>query len=132
MTAVQNIVIERTYRATVQEIWDLWTTKDGFESWWGPEGFRVEVHELDARVGGALRFDMIASSPEAIEGMKRIGQPPVVKTHGKFSELKPRATRADARDRLLSRRHAVREHHGRRAVSHREQRAHGRHAEPHA
>ncbi|OLD92517.1 MAG: activator of Hsp90 ATPase 1 family protein [Chloroflexi bacterium 13_1_20CM_4_66_7] len=90
MTAVQNIVIERTYRATVQEIWDLWTTKDGFESWWGPEGFRVEVHELDARVGGALRYDMIASSPEAIEGMKRIGQPPVVKTHGKFSELKPR------------------------------------------
>ena len=72
MTAMQNVVIERTYRATVQEIWDLWTTKEGFESWWGPEGFRVEVHELDARLGGNLRYDMIASSPEAIEGMKKI------------------------------------------------------------
>jgi len=90
MTAMENIVIERTYRATVQEIWDLWTTKDGFESWWGPENFRVEVHELDARVGGALRYDMIASTPEAASGMKRIGQPPVVKTRGKFSEVKPR------------------------------------------
>jgi uncharacterized protein YndB with AHSA1/START domain len=90
MTGMQNVVIERTYRATPQEVWDLWTTKDGFESWWGPEGFRVEVHELDARVGGALRYDMIASSPEAIEAMKRMGQPVVSKTHGRFSELKPR------------------------------------------
>lgn len=22
------------------------------ESWWGPRGFREEIHELDARVGG--------------------------------------------------------------------------------
>jgi uncharacterized protein YndB with AHSA1/START domain len=76
MTGTQNIVIERTYRASVQEIWDLWTTKEG--------------HEIDARVGGALRYDMIAESPEAIEGMKRVGQPPRHKARGKFSELKPR------------------------------------------
>jgi uncharacterized protein YndB with AHSA1/START domain len=36
-------VIERTYRASVEELWELWTTKEGFESWWGPDGFRVEV-----------------------------------------------------------------------------------------
>jgi len=90
MTAMENIVVERTYRATVQEIWELWTTKDGFESWWGPEGFRTEVHELDAREGGTLRYDMIASSPEAIEAMKRMGQPIVTKTRGRFSEVKPR------------------------------------------
>ena len=38
-----KVVIERTYRAQAEELWDLWTTKTGFESWWGPEGFRVEV-----------------------------------------------------------------------------------------
>jgi uncharacterized protein YndB with AHSA1/START domain len=32
----RKAVIERTYRATVQELWELWTTKEGFESWWGP------------------------------------------------------------------------------------------------
>ena len=33
-----KFVIERTYRASVDELWDLWTTKEGFESWWPPEG----------------------------------------------------------------------------------------------
>jgi len=50
--SAQKIVLERTLRAPIEEIWSLWTTKDGFESWWGPEGFRVEVHQLDARAGG--------------------------------------------------------------------------------
>src|SRR5690606_30020703 len=52
------VVMERTYEAPVEDLWELWTTREGFESWWGPEGFRVEVHELDLRVGGALAYDM--------------------------------------------------------------------------
>lgn len=89
MSEVKHVVIERTYRATVQQIWDLWTTKEGFESWWGPDGFRVEVHEFDPRVGGTLRYDMIAHTREAIDGMKKIGQPLSHKTRGCFSELEP-------------------------------------------
>ena len=45
----QAVVIERVYRATIDELWALWTTKDGFESWWGPEEFRVEVLTFEAR-----------------------------------------------------------------------------------
>ena len=26
------------FKATLEEVWELWTTKDGIESWWGPEG----------------------------------------------------------------------------------------------
>ena len=44
----QKFVIERTYRASVDELWELWTTKEGFESWWPPEGFRAEVHAIEA------------------------------------------------------------------------------------
>jgi uncharacterized protein YndB with AHSA1/START domain len=84
----KQLVVERTYRASVQELWELWTTKDGFESWWGPQGFRVEVHELDARVGGTLRYDMIADAPDAIAEMKKMGQPLSHATRGTFSELK--------------------------------------------
>jgi uncharacterized protein YndB with AHSA1/START domain len=51
-----KIVFERTYRATVQELWEVWTTKEGFESWWGPEGFRVEVHVIEPRVNGKLHY----------------------------------------------------------------------------
>lgn len=85
------VVIERTYRASVEELWALWTTKDGFESWWGPEGFRVEVHALEPRAGGALEYDMIADAPEAIEAMKNMGQPISHGTRGTYDGFKPHA-----------------------------------------
>lgn len=84
-----NIVIERTYRASIQDIWDLWTTKQGFESWWGPQGFRADVAEIDARVGGALRYEMIADTPEMVAAMKQMGQPPSHKVASRFTELRP-------------------------------------------
>lgn len=89
--AQQPVVVERTYRATVEELWALWTTKAGFESWWGPEGFRVEVHALEARQGGVLDYDMIADAPEAIKAMKDMGQPLSHGTHGRYAAFQPHA-----------------------------------------
>jgi uncharacterized protein YndB with AHSA1/START domain len=88
-TTRSRVVVERTYRARTEELWALWTTKEGFESWWGPEGFRVEVQALEARVGGALRYDMIAHSPQMIAAMKEMGQPASHRTQGRFTELVP-------------------------------------------
>jgi uncharacterized protein YndB with AHSA1/START domain len=85
-----TVVFERSYRASIEDVWDLWTTKDGFESWWGPQGFRAEVNELSARVGGALRYDMIADTPEMIAAMKRLGRPASHPTTSHFTELRPR------------------------------------------
>ncbi|MDB5317304.1 MAG: Aha1 domain protein [Rhodospirillales bacterium] len=86
--AQPNVVIERVYRAPLEDLWALWTTKAGFESWWGPEGFRVEVHRLEARVGGALEYDMMADAPDAIAAMQRMGQPISHFTHGRFDVFK--------------------------------------------
>lgn len=85
-----KVVIERSYRARVDELWDLWTTKKGFESWWGPEGFRVEVQAIEAREGGALHYAMIADAPEQIEAMKRMGHPTSHETRGRFAEVRPK------------------------------------------
>src|SRR5262249_24406181 len=85
----EQVVIERTYRAQLQELWDLWTTKEGFESWWGPEGFRVEGRKSEARKGGAIHYARIADAPEQIEFMKRMGRPTSHETRGKFSEFAP-------------------------------------------
>jgi uncharacterized protein YndB with AHSA1/START domain len=85
-----TVTFERSYRARIDDVWDLWTTKDGFESWWGPQGFRAEVSELEARVGGALRYEMIADSPEMIAAMKQMGAPPSHAVQGRFTELRPR------------------------------------------
>jgi uncharacterized protein YndB with AHSA1/START domain len=86
-----KVVIERTYRAHIDDVWALWTTKEGFESWWGPQGFRAEVQEIDAREGGALRYDMIADSPEMIAAMKQMGQPLSHATRCRFRDLRPRS-----------------------------------------
>jgi uncharacterized protein YndB with AHSA1/START domain len=50
----------------------------------------VEVQEIDARVGGALRYDMIADSPEMIAAMKQMGQPISHPTRSSFTEIEPR------------------------------------------
>ena len=83
------IRLERTYQAPVEDLWDLWTTKDGLEAWWGPEGFRVDIHQLDLQVGGKLRYDMIAVEPEQIEFMKKAGMGTSHDTRGTFVEIEP-------------------------------------------
>jgi uncharacterized protein YndB with AHSA1/START domain len=83
-----NIVIERTYKADVAELWALWTTKQGFESWWGPEQFRADVHRIEARPGGALHYDMVADTPEAIAAMEGMNAPTSQPCRGTFSEYK--------------------------------------------
>lgn len=88
-TAQHPVVIERTWEADVQDLWDLWTTKEGFESWWGPEGFRVDVHEIDPCVGGKLSYDMIAVGAEQVAYMKQAGRPNSHPAHGVFTEVDP-------------------------------------------
>jgi uncharacterized protein YndB with AHSA1/START domain len=71
----KTITLERSYEARLDEVWALWTTKEGFESWWGPDGFRAEVRSLDLKPGGELLYAMIASAPEQIAAMKKMGMP---------------------------------------------------------
>ena len=71
----KRITLERTFDAPIEDVWDLWTTKEGIESWWGPDGFRVKVHAIDLRPGGDLFYAMIATGPEQIEFMKKANMP---------------------------------------------------------
>jgi uncharacterized protein YndB with AHSA1/START domain len=85
-----TIKFDRRYEhATVEDLWRLWTTKEGFESWWGPKGFRVEVRKLDLREGGELIYDMIADAPEEIAAMKRMNMPLRHATRGAFASIEP-------------------------------------------
>jgi uncharacterized protein YndB with AHSA1/START domain len=88
--AKRRITIERTYQASLEEVWDLWTTKDGIESWWGPEGFSVKVRKLDLRPGGELQYAMTATAPEQIEFMKRAGMPVTTEARLTYTEIVPR------------------------------------------
>jgi uncharacterized protein YndB with AHSA1/START domain len=73
--ARRRISIERSFQAPVEEVWKLWTTKEGIESWWGPEGFMVKVRTLDVRRGGELLYDMTAIAREQMDFLKKAGMP---------------------------------------------------------
>jgi uncharacterized protein YndB with AHSA1/START domain len=84
-----SVVIERTYRAPLEELWALWTTSDGFESWWGPEGFRTKVHALEARADGVLSYTMSAYGLAQVAAMKELGRSSSHAVNARFTEFEP-------------------------------------------
>ncbi|GEM_PF-90837 len=44
--------VERVFRAPVEKVWRMWTTKEGLEAWYWPEPLVAHVKRLDLRVGG--------------------------------------------------------------------------------
>lgn len=79
--------LERTYPASPEELWELWTTPAGIESWWAPDGFTVEVLKLDLRLGGELVYTMTATAPEQVEFMQNAGMPLVTESRKTFTEI---------------------------------------------
>lgn len=79
--------ITRFYAATIDQAWALWTTKDGIESWWGPEGFTVKVVSLDLRPAGELIYRMTASAPAQVAFMKGAGMPLSTQCKVTFTEV---------------------------------------------
>jgi len=84
-----KLTLERTFDASPQEVWELWTTRDGIEAWMGPEGFNVTVNELDLRPGGELVYAMTAVGPDQVEYMTRAGMPLVSVQRVRFVEVDP-------------------------------------------
>ena len=81
------IKIERTFNAAIEDVWTLWTTVDGIESWWGPDGFAVKVHKLDLRPGGELLYAMTAVAPPQVEFMKKAGMPLTTEARLVYTEV---------------------------------------------
>ena len=81
------IRFERVYDAPVEDLWALWTTKDGLEEWFAPEGMHVGVPALDPRVGGAFDHVMTAVGDEQIAYMASVGRPRSTRVRGRFVEV---------------------------------------------
>jgi uncharacterized protein YndB with AHSA1/START domain len=88
-TARARFSIQRSYAASIEEAWALWTTKPGIESWWGPEGFEVTVTSLDLRPGGELVYVMTAVAPDQVAFMKRAGMPLSTECRVTYTEVVP-------------------------------------------
>ncbi len=87
--ARRRVSIERTLNAAIEDVWELWTTKEGIESWWGPPGFEVKVRKLDFRRGGELLYAMTAIAADQIEFLKQGGMPLTTESVVTYREVVP-------------------------------------------
>ncbi len=71
-TTNDAVVIERTFEAAVDLVWQMWTDPEHFREWYGPKGFTAPVAEMDMRVGGKRLICM--ASPDGSMKMWTTGE----------------------------------------------------------
>jgi uncharacterized protein YndB with AHSA1/START domain len=57
------VVIERSFEAPVDLIWQMWTDPQHFAAWYGPDGATIPVAEMEVRVGGHRLVSMEVQTP---------------------------------------------------------------------
>lgn len=89
MTTAPGILIERTFKAAPDEVWAMWTTREGLEKWWGPVGFTSTVKHLDVRVGGSFEIIMRATGSDQVAFLKSAGLPLESSAKGTYIAVVP-------------------------------------------
>lgn len=51
-------ILERTFSASPERLWEAWTDPEIFRDWYGPMPDPCDVQEMDVREGGAYRVAM--------------------------------------------------------------------------
>ncbi len=57
------VVIERSFDAPLDLIWQMWTDPEHFKAWYGPDGAVIPVARMDVRVGGSRLVCMEMATP---------------------------------------------------------------------
>ncbi len=71
------LTITRILPARRQAVFDAWTTAKSVQHWMCPEAWSVPLAELDVRVGGTFRVDMLVEGERTVHtGVYREVRPP--------------------------------------------------------
>ena len=62
-TSLDAVVIERSFDAPVDLIWQMWTVPEHFKAWYGPAGATIPMAKMDVRPGGQRLVCMEMASP---------------------------------------------------------------------
>lgn len=73
--------LTRTFSASIERVWAMWTTAEGLAAWHGPTGFETVVDTLELEPGGRFVFTMIAAGEQQAAWMKQQGRPTSWQTH---------------------------------------------------
>jgi uncharacterized protein YndB with AHSA1/START domain len=68
------VVIERSFDAPVDVIWQMWTDPEHFKAWYGPDGATIPVAKMDVRVGGTRLVGMEMQTPNGAMQMWFTGE----------------------------------------------------------
>jgi uncharacterized protein YndB with AHSA1/START domain len=69
-----SVVLERSFDAPVDLIWQMWTDPEHFKGWYGPQGATIPVAKMDVRVGGTRLVCMEMQTPNGPMQMWFTGQ----------------------------------------------------------
>jgi uncharacterized protein YndB with AHSA1/START domain len=69
-----SVVIERSFDAPVELIWQMWTVPEHFAAWYGPNGATIPAADMEVRVGGRRLVGMDVQTPGGRMAMWFTGQ----------------------------------------------------------
>ena len=52
------VTIERTFNASINQVWKAWTNPEHIAIWWGPKGMQTRVLEHNFTVSGSWKYAM--------------------------------------------------------------------------
>lgn len=76
------VVLERTFDAPIEMVWQMWTEPEHFKQWYGPQGFSIPVAQMDVREGGKRLICM--ASPDGKMKMWFTGEYVTVEPNGRL------------------------------------------------
>src|SRR5690606_37360191 len=79
------IHILREFNATVERVWQAWTTAELLDQWCAPNPYRTETKTMDFREGGFWHYALV--SPEGTKHWSRYDYKKI-KLHKSFTELR--------------------------------------------
>ncbi len=68
------VVIERSFDAPADLIWQMWTDPEHLKEWFGPAGATIPVAKMDVRVGGSRLVCMEVQTPAGRRSMWFAGE----------------------------------------------------------
>jgi uncharacterized protein YndB with AHSA1/START domain len=61
----RQLIITRLLNAPRELVWEVWTKPEHIKYWWGPNGFRNTIFQMDVQPGGA--WDFIMHGPDGTD-----------------------------------------------------------------
>lgn len=74
MAETKDVQIERTFDASIDLIWAMWTEAEHFANWYGPMGAKIPNAAMDVTIGGQRHITMEMDTPGGQMQMFFVGE----------------------------------------------------------